>query len=172
MADEAPASRFAFLYRQSEGVLDAREWARAAWPPAAIALAIVVDLQVFLAQPGTPEPLSDQQLAGPTAVTALAFFIAYMLLAVLSIFFVLRCWRWRSMFRLREAISREGFAAEPCRSGAVFDLVRLGGPLVCHHGGRSIPFGRASCFCRYRFVDLRLDGLRAWFSEGRHGLTR
>ncbi len=87
MAEEAPASRFAFLYRQGEGLLDAREWARAAWPPAAIALALVV-IWVFLA-PGTPEPLSDQQLAGPTAVTALAFFIIYMLLAVLSIFFVL-----------------------------------------------------------------------------------
>ena len=87
MADEAHASDFAFLYRQGEGVLDARQWARAAWPPAAIAVA-VVGVWVFLS-PGTPEPLSDQQLAGPSAVVALAYFIAYMLLAVLSIFFVL-----------------------------------------------------------------------------------
>jgi hypothetical protein len=87
MADGAPTSRFAFLYRQGEGVLDASQWARAAWPPAAIALA-VVGVWVLLA-PGTPEPLSDKELAGPTAVVALAYFIAYMLLAVLSIFFVL-----------------------------------------------------------------------------------
>ena len=87
MADEGPTSRFAFLYRQGDGGLDARQWARAAWPPAAIAVA-VVGLWVFLS-PGTPEPLTDQQLAGPSAVAALAYFIAYMLLAVLSIFFVL-----------------------------------------------------------------------------------
>jgi hypothetical protein len=87
MADEAAASHFAFLYRQGEGVLDARQWARAAWPPAAIALA-VVGAWLFLA-PGTPQPLSDQELAEPTSVVSLAYFIAYMLLAVLSIFFVL-----------------------------------------------------------------------------------
>jgi len=87
MAEERPPSRFAFLYRQGDGVIGARQWAKAAWPPAAMAL-VVVALWA-LASPPAPIPLSERQLAEPGAVLALAYFIAYSFAAVVSVFIAL-----------------------------------------------------------------------------------
>lgn len=83
MADEGSQSRFRFLYREWEGVIDARQWARAAWPPAAIALAIVALWAVI--SPTPPRPLSNKELSEPGALLALAYFIGYSLTAVFSV---------------------------------------------------------------------------------------
>jgi uncharacterized membrane protein YhaH (DUF805 family) len=82
----APAS-WDFLYRRSEGTIDARTWARAAWPPAAIAVAIV--LAWLLIAPPPPQPLTDAQRAGPEAVHALYYYVAYSLSAAISVFALL-----------------------------------------------------------------------------------
>ena len=84
MADGERPGGFAFLYRQSEGTIGAGAWARAAWPPLAIALAIIAAWAWF--GPSPPRPLTEAELRAGAGASALIFTIGFSLASVLSIF--------------------------------------------------------------------------------------
>ena len=58
MAEAIGEAKFRFLYRQAEGVIDAPTWARASFPPVAIALGLLA-IAVMIA-PDRPRDLATQ----------------------------------------------------------------------------------------------------------------
>jgi uncharacterized membrane protein YhaH (DUF805 family) len=71
MADEAATSRFHFLYRQGEGVIDATEWSRAAWQPVAVALAVILPWVIY--RPS----LTEAELGARSQMAAFGIYAAY-----------------------------------------------------------------------------------------------
>jgi len=71
MAAEAATSRFFFLYRQAEGVIDAAAWSRAAWQPAVVALAVVLPWALF------HPSLTDAELGARSQMAAFGIYAAY-----------------------------------------------------------------------------------------------
>ena len=71
MADAAVGNRFFFLYRQAEGVVDAREWSRTVWQPVAIILAAVLPWAIF--RPS----LTDAELGAASQMAAFGMYAAY-----------------------------------------------------------------------------------------------
>ncbi len=74
-SEDAPPSRFRFLYRQTEGTIDASTWARASAPVIAIVLALT--LVAWWIAPSQPRDLASQGFATPAIVATHAYFIAY-----------------------------------------------------------------------------------------------
>ena len=82
------AARFRYLYRQGEGRIDAREWRRAAWPPAALALALTI---VWLLIAPAPRDLAHEALIDWGTAAAYAYLLAYafvLLLCAVAEYFV------------------------------------------------------------------------------------
>ena len=75
MANDQGAERFRFLYRQAEGVIDRRAWARASLAPAAIALAMTA---IWLAiAPTGPRDLGRESLFDPLVAAVHLYFLVY-----------------------------------------------------------------------------------------------
>ena len=79
MADAAAPSRFFFLYRQAEGVIDAGVWARSAWKPVVIALAVILPWAVF--RPS----LTDAELSARSQMAAFGYYAAYLAGLMISV---------------------------------------------------------------------------------------
>jgi len=79
MADAAAPSRFFFLYRQAEGVIGASEWARSAWKPVVIALAVILPWAVF--RPS----LADAELDARSQMAAFGYYAAYSIGLMISV---------------------------------------------------------------------------------------
>ena len=75
MAESVRAARFRFLYRESEGTIDAGEWARASVGPVGIAL--VLTLIAFVVAPNAPRDLAHEAFIDPLVVARHAYLIAY-----------------------------------------------------------------------------------------------
>jgi len=75
MAESARAARFRFLYRESEGTIDAGEWARASVGPVGIAL--VLTLIAFAVAPNAPRDLAREAFIDPLVVARHAYLIVY-----------------------------------------------------------------------------------------------
>jgi hypothetical protein len=75
MAQNPRAERFRFLYRQAEGVVDRRAWARASAPPAGIALVMTA---IWLAiAPNGPRDLAREAFIDPIVVATHVYFLVY-----------------------------------------------------------------------------------------------
>ncbi len=75
MAQDPRAERFRFLYRQAEGVIDRRAWARASLPPVAIALLLTA---IWLAiAPRGPRDLAREAFVDPVVVATHVYFLVY-----------------------------------------------------------------------------------------------
>jgi uncharacterized membrane protein YhaH (DUF805 family) len=80
--------RFRFLYRQGEGVLDARQWRRASWPPVAIGLAFTLVWLIVMprqARDLAHEDLIDWRVAA-TYLYLLVYVFALILCAIAEYF--------------------------------------------------------------------------------------
>jgi uncharacterized membrane protein YhaH (DUF805 family) len=75
MGTSPRAARFRFLYREGEGVIGAREWARASLAPVGIAL--VLTIVAFAIAPNAPRDLAREPFVDPLVVTRNAYLIAY-----------------------------------------------------------------------------------------------
>jgi hypothetical protein len=75
MAESARAARFRFLYRESEGFVDGREWALASVGPVGIAL--VLTLIALAVAPNAPRDLAHEAFIDPLVVARHAYLIAY-----------------------------------------------------------------------------------------------
>jgi len=75
MAETERAARFRFLYRQSEGVIGAREWALASVGPVGIALALTVVAAAIA--PDAPRDLAREPFVDPLIIARNAYFIVY-----------------------------------------------------------------------------------------------
>jgi uncharacterized membrane protein YhaH (DUF805 family) len=75
MAESARAARFRFLYRESEGFVDGREWALASVGPVAIAL--VLTIVAFAVAPDAPRDLAREAFVDPLTVARHAYLIVY-----------------------------------------------------------------------------------------------
>jgi len=75
MAQEKSAERFRFLYRQAEGVIDRRAWARASLPPAGIAL-VMTAIAIAIAPRG-PRDLAREAFIDPIVVATHLYFLVY-----------------------------------------------------------------------------------------------
>ncbi|MGD0564262.1 MAG: hypothetical protein ABSA66_14375 [Roseiarcus sp.] len=75
MAQDQRAERFRFLYRQAEGVIDRRTWARASLPLVAIALGLTA---IWLAiAPSRPRDLAREAFFDPIVVATHVYFVVY-----------------------------------------------------------------------------------------------
>jgi len=75
MAESQRAARFRFLYRESEGFVDGREWALASVGPVGIAL--VLTIIAFVVAPNAPRDLAREAFVDPAVVARHAYLIAY-----------------------------------------------------------------------------------------------
>jgi uncharacterized membrane protein YhaH (DUF805 family) len=75
MGTSPRAARFRFLYREGEGVIGAREWARASVAPVGIAL--VLTIVAFAIAPSAPRDLAHEPFVDPLVVARNAYLIAY-----------------------------------------------------------------------------------------------
>jgi hypothetical protein len=75
MAESAGAARFRFLYRESEGVIDGRQWAWASVGPVGIAL--VLTLIAITVAPNAPRDLAREAFIDPVVVARHAYLIVY-----------------------------------------------------------------------------------------------
>ena len=75
MAQSPRAARFRFLYRESEGVVGPREWARASVAPVGIAL--VLTIVAFAVAPNAPRDLAREAFIDPVIVARHAYLIVY-----------------------------------------------------------------------------------------------
>ena len=75
MVDSQRAARFRFLYRESEGFVGGREWARASVGPVGIALALT--LIAFAVAPNAPRDLAHEAFIDPLTVARHAYLIVY-----------------------------------------------------------------------------------------------
>jgi hypothetical protein len=75
MAESPRAARFRFLYRESEGIIGPREWARASVAP--VALALVLTIVAFAVAPNAPRDLAREAFIDPLVVARHAYLIAY-----------------------------------------------------------------------------------------------
>jgi hypothetical protein len=75
MAENPRAARFRFLYREGEGIVSAREWARASAAP--VALALVLTIVAFAVAPDAPRDLAREAFIDPLVVARHAYLLAY-----------------------------------------------------------------------------------------------
>jgi hypothetical protein len=75
MVESQRAARFRFLYRESEGFVGGREWARASVGPVGIALALT--LIAFAVAPNAPRDLAHEAFIDPLTVARHAYLIVY-----------------------------------------------------------------------------------------------
>jgi tellurite resistance protein TehA-like permease len=75
MAQSPRAARFRFLYRESEGFVGPREWARASVAPVGIAL--VLTIVAFAVAPNAPRDLAREAFIDPLVVARHAYLIVY-----------------------------------------------------------------------------------------------
>jgi heme/copper-type cytochrome/quinol oxidase subunit 4 len=75
MAESSRAARFRFLYRESEGFVGGREWARASVGPVGIAL--ILTLVAFAVAPDAPRDLAREAFIDPLVVARHAYLIVY-----------------------------------------------------------------------------------------------
>jgi len=75
MAESQRAARFRFLYRQTEGVIGAGEWALASVGPVGIAL--VLTAIAFAVAPNAPRDLAQEAFVDPLVVARHAYLIIY-----------------------------------------------------------------------------------------------
>ena len=73
MADALGEANFRFLYRQAEGVIDAPTWARASFPPVAIALGLLA-IAVMIA-PDQPRDLATQPFLDVRVIATHVYFL-------------------------------------------------------------------------------------------------
>jgi ABC-type uncharacterized transport system permease subunit len=81
MAQHQSAERFRFLYRQGEGVIDRRAWARASLPPVAIAL-LLTAIGLAIA-PRAPRDLAREAFVDPIVVATHLYFLVYAFMLIL-----------------------------------------------------------------------------------------
>ncbi|MGO8799585.1 MAG: hypothetical protein ACLQE9_09875 [Roseiarcus sp.] len=89
MSQASRGERFRFLYRQSEGAIDRREWRLASGPPIAIALAMT--LVWLVVAPRQARDLSREGLIDPRIIATYAYLIVYafaLLLCAVAEYFV------------------------------------------------------------------------------------
>ena len=75
MANDQRAARFRFLYRESEGFVDGREWALASVGPVGIALLLTI--VAFAVAPNAPRDLAREAFIEPLTVARHAYLIVY-----------------------------------------------------------------------------------------------
>ena len=75
MAEGSRAARFRFLYRQGEGVIDARAWALASLAP--VGLALVLTAIAVVAEPGAPRDLASEAFVDPLVIARHLYLIVY-----------------------------------------------------------------------------------------------
>jgi hypothetical protein len=75
MVEDQRAARFRFLYRESEGFVGPREWARASVGPVGIAL--VLSVVAFAVAPNAPRDLAREAFIDPLVVARHAYLIVY-----------------------------------------------------------------------------------------------
>jgi hypothetical protein len=75
MAESPRAARFRFLYREGEGFVGPREWARASLAPVGIAL--VLTIVAFSVAPNAPRDLAHEAFIDPLVVARHAYLIVY-----------------------------------------------------------------------------------------------
>ena len=75
MAEAQRAARFHFLYRESEGFIDGREWALASVGPVGIAL--ILTIVAFAVAPDAPRDLAHEAFIDPLTVARHAYLIVY-----------------------------------------------------------------------------------------------
>ena len=75
MAEDRRAARFRFLYREGEGFVGPRQWARASVAPVGIAL--VLTIVAFAVAPSAPRDLSREPFIDPLVVARHAYLIVY-----------------------------------------------------------------------------------------------
>jgi uncharacterized membrane protein YhaH (DUF805 family) len=73
MAAALDETRFRFLYRQAEGVIDAPTWLRASFPPVAIALALLV--VALLIAPNQPRDLASETFIDIKVIATHIYFL-------------------------------------------------------------------------------------------------
>ncbi len=75
MAESPRAARFRFLYREGEGFVGPREWARASVAPVGIAL--VLTIVAVAVAPNAPRDLAHEAFIDPLVVARHAYLIVY-----------------------------------------------------------------------------------------------
>jgi hypothetical protein len=75
MAQSGRAERFRFLYRQSEGTIGAREWARASLAP--VGLALLLTAIAVVAEPDGPRDLASEAFVDPLVIVRHLYLIVY-----------------------------------------------------------------------------------------------
>ena len=89
MAESERAARFRFLYRQGEGVVDARQWAQASLAP--VGLALLLTALAIVAEPSAPRNLSSESFVDVWVILRHAYLIVYtfaLILCAIAEYFV------------------------------------------------------------------------------------
>jgi len=73
MAEALDETKFRFLYRQAEGVIDAPTWARASFPPVAIALGLIAI--ALLIAPNQPRDLANESFIDVRVIATHVYFL-------------------------------------------------------------------------------------------------
>ena len=81
MAEGERAARFRFLYRQGEGNIDARTWARASLAPVGLALALTAI--AVIAEPDAPRDLASETFIDPLVIVRHLYLIVYAFVLIL-----------------------------------------------------------------------------------------
>jgi uncharacterized membrane protein YhaH (DUF805 family) len=75
MAEDRRAARFRFLYREGEGFVGPRQWARAS--VASVGIALVLTIVAFAVAPSAPRDLAREPFIDPLVVARHAYLIVY-----------------------------------------------------------------------------------------------